>query len=245
MRDAWRLSVGTLTAIPVRPPGHVDRTVAGVAMLLAPLAVLPLAAVVALVVWTGPRAAVAPLPPPFAAVAPLTLGSRAFHLDGLADTADGLTASYDRERSLAVMRTGAAGPAGVVAVVLVLGAQTAGLASLVLDDHGWLTAGVLVCVSRGVLAGLCSRGVPGARPDGLGATFVGSVARPATAAVTAVAAVLCWLVASVSGLVGLVAAILVVAALTARAVRRLGGVTGDVYGAGVEVALATLLVSVS
>ena len=245
MRDAWRLSVGTLTAIPVRPPGHVDRTVAGVAMLLAPLAVLPLAAVVALVVWTGSRADVSPLATAVVAVATLTLGSRAFHLDGLADTADGLTASYDRERSLAVMRAGAAGPAGVVAVVLVLCAQTAGLASLVLDDHGWLTAGVLVCVSRGVLAGLCSRGVPGARPDGLGATFVGSVARPATAAVTAVAAVLCWLVASVSGLVGLVAAILVVAALTSRAVRRLGGVTGDVYGAGVEVALATLLVSVS
>jgi len=229
----------------MRPPGHVDRTVAGAAMLLAPLAVLPLAALVALVVWTGSRAEVSPLATAVVAVASLALGSRAFHLDGLADTADGLTASYDRERSLAVMRTGAAGPAGVVAVVLVLGAQTAGLASLVLTDHGWLTAGVLVCVSRGVLAGLCTRGVPGARADGLGATFVGSVPRSAAAATAVVAAVLCWLVASGSGLVGLAAAILVLAALTARAVRRLGGVTGDVYGAGVEIALATLLVSVS
>ncbi|MDE0777999.1 MAG: adenosylcobinamide-GDP ribazoletransferase [Nocardioides sp.] len=245
LRDAWRLSVGTLTAVPVHPPQHVDRRVAGASMLLAPLAVLPLAGIVALVVWTGSRADVSPLATAVVAVTTLALGSRAFHLDGLADTADGLTASYDRERSLAVMRTGAAGPAGVVAVVLVLGAQTAGLTSLAVADHGWLTAGVLVCVSRGVLAGLCSRGVPGARPDGLGATFVGSVARPATAGVAVVAGAACWTVASVSGLIGLVAAVLVVAALTTRAVRRLGGVTGDVYGAGVEITLATLLVSVS
>ena len=88
-------------------------------MLLAPLAVLPLAGIVALVVWTGSRADVSPLATAVVAVTTLALGSRAFHLDGLADTADGLTASYDRERSLAVMRTGAAGPAGVVAVVLV------------------------------------------------------------------------------------------------------------------------------
>ncbi|MEZ5159525.1 MAG: hypothetical protein R2709_01430 [Marmoricola sp.] len=39
--DAWRLAVGTLTAVPVRPPMTVDRRRAGLAMLLAPLAVLP------------------------------------------------------------------------------------------------------------------------------------------------------------------------------------------------------------
>ena len=47
--DAWRLALGTLTAIPVAPPALVDRRRAGMAMVLAPLAVLPLAVAVTLV----------------------------------------------------------------------------------------------------------------------------------------------------------------------------------------------------
>ena len=50
MPDALRLALGTLTAIRVPAPQHVDRTVAGRAMLLAPLvgAALGLCAAVAL-----------------------------------------------------------------------------------------------------------------------------------------------------------------------------------------------------
>ena len=48
MRDAWRLAVGTFTALPVAPPAHVDRPVLGRAMLLAPLTAAPAA-----LVWLG------------------------------------------------------------------------------------------------------------------------------------------------------------------------------------------------
>ena len=50
LRDAWLLATGTLTAVRVPPPSHVDRSVAGLAMVLAPLAVLPLAVAAAAVV---------------------------------------------------------------------------------------------------------------------------------------------------------------------------------------------------
>ena len=40
LRDAWLLAAGTLTAVRVPPPSRVDRSVAGLAMVLAPLAVL-------------------------------------------------------------------------------------------------------------------------------------------------------------------------------------------------------------
>ena len=50
LRDASLLAAGTLTAVRVPPPSRVDRSVAGVAMVLAPPAVLPLAAAAALVV---------------------------------------------------------------------------------------------------------------------------------------------------------------------------------------------------
>ncbi|MFI5430288.1 adenosylcobinamide-GDP ribazoletransferase [Aeromicrobium sp. UC242_57] len=111
MLDAWRLAVGTLTAIRVKPPQTVTRQIAGAAMLVAPLAVVPLALLVAATLWIG-REPARPIAVAVAAVGLLAAGSRAFHLDGLADTADGLTSSYDRERSLAVMKTGDTGPAG-------------------------------------------------------------------------------------------------------------------------------------
>jgi adenosylcobinamide-GDP ribazoletransferase len=247
--DAWRLAVGTLTAIPVRAPTRVDRDTAGLAMILAPVAVVPLGALVALVLWGGRELGLNPLAVGLLAVGALALGSRAFHLDGLADTADALTASYDRERSLEVMKSGAAGPAGVAALVVVLGVQSVALAVLVSSGAGLAVAGALVCFSRVALTITCARGVPAARPDGLGAATAHSVPRPvavlAWSAATAVSAVM---VESAGGtwwqmLFGFAVAAAVVALLVVRAIRRLGGVTGDIHGAAIEICLAALLLS--
>jgi adenosylcobinamide-GDP ribazoletransferase len=247
MRDAWRLAVGTLTAVPVAAPVTVDARTAGRAMLLAPLAVVPLGLAVAVVGWVGLHAGLSPLAVAFLAVGVLAAGSRALHWDGLADTADGLTASYDRERSLAVMKSGTSGPAGVVAVVVVLGVQAAALSWLLASDRGIVLAAFLVCASRVALTLTCMRGVPPARLDGLGLPHAGTVPRSAAAA--------CWLVVLAAtaaltswaggdwwrGAVAVLLAGLVVGLLLRRVVRRFGGVTGDVYGAAIELTLATLL----
>ncbi|MBA2952910.1 adenosylcobinamide-GDP ribazoletransferase [Nocardioides sp. MAH-18] len=225
MPDAWRLAVGTLTAVPVAAPRQVDRTTARNALLLAPLAVLPLGIIVAAVLILGRTADLPPLATGFLAVGGLALGSRGLHWDGLSDTVDGLTASYDRERALAVMKTGTSGPAGVLATVVVAGVQAAAFGALT-DEV--VIAGTLVCLSRCALWIACCTRVPAARPDGLGVGFTATV--PVLVAAPAV------LLLGVTG--GLV-----VLALVAHAVRRLGGVTGDVMGAAVELALATMLVS--
>lgn len=248
MNDAWRLAVGTLTAVRVGPPLRVDRRTAGLAMLLAPFAVLPLGVLVAAVGWVGAEIDASPLVVGFLAVGALAAGSRALHWDGLSDTADGLTASYDPERSLAVMKSGTAGPAGVVAVVVVLGVQASGLASLVGSTRGAVLAGVLVCVSRVALTITCLSGVPAARRDGLGQPHAGTVplslALPSWGLATVVtAALVSWVGLDWwRGVVAVLVAGLVVAALLRRVVRRFGGVTGDVYGAAIELSLATLLV---
>jgi len=226
--EGWRLATGTLTALPVRAPGTVDRSTARAAMLLAPLAVLPLGVLVAALIGVGglvdlPRLAVAAV-----AVGLLAAGSRALHWDGLSDVADGLTASYDRERSLAVMKIGTSGPAGTVALVVVLLLQVASLSAYVGTWAGALLAGLLVCLSRCALWVVCCTWVPPARADGLGVVFTRTVPLP---------------VAVLGGVLLSVVGGLVVLLLVRRTTARFGGVTGDVMGAAIELALATTLLA--
>ncbi len=93
-------------------------------MIIAPLAVLPLACVRRAGGLARPTS---PVLPPLAVgllvVGGLALGSRALHLDGLADTVDGFGSGWTAERSLMVMRRGDVGPMGVVALIIVLGLQ--------------------------------------------------------------------------------------------------------------------------
>jgi adenosylcobinamide-GDP ribazoletransferase len=250
MLDAWRLAVGTLTAIPVRPPTTFDRRRASAAMVLAPAAVLPLGVAVTCVALAGHWLQLPVLVVALLAIGAVILGNRAFHLDGLSDTVDGLAASYDRERSLVVMRSGTSGPAGVVAIVLVLGLQVAGLASL-LSLPGWwqaaILAGVAVCASRVALVVCCARGVPAGRADGLGSAYTQTVPVPVTVLAWILAAVVLALTGAWAGLewwrgaLAAVVALVAVLAVVARTTRRLGGVTGDVFGASIEVALAAIL----
>lgn len=236
MIGSLRVALGTLTAIPVGAAAVTPASARG-AMLLAPVAALPLGALVAAVVWAGSALSMPSLATAFVAVALLAAGSRALHLDGLSDVADGLTSGYDRERSLAVMKSGTAGPAGVVAVVVVLGIQATALAAY--DD--WWLAGLLVGVSRAALWITCVRGVPAARTDGLGSAFTSCLPRWFVALGWLALAGLAALVDPVRGPVTIVLTALVVVLLVVRAVQRFGGVTGDVFGAAIELALAVLL----
>ncbi|MFT4187193.1 MAG: adenosylcobinamide-GDP ribazoletransferase [Aeromicrobium sp.] len=248
MRDAWLLAAGTLTVLRWPAPARVDRGVAARAMLVAPLAVAPLGVLAGLVVWTGGLVAGPPLVVGLLTVAALALGSRALHLDGLSDVADSLTASHDPARSLEVMKGGTAGPAGAATLVLVLGAQAASVAALVGADVGPVVVGALVCLSRAALALCCARGFRPARSSGLAVSFAETVPRTAAALTWLLVAGACVGLAMLGdlpwwrGLV-LAAALLLGAALVLeRCLRRHGGVTGDCFGASVEIALTAGLV---
>jgi adenosylcobinamide-GDP ribazoletransferase len=249
---AWRglrLAVGTLSVLPAGAVGEIDRPTAARAMLVAPLAVLPLAAVASGAGWMAQRTALPPLAVGLIVVGVLALGTRAMHLDGLADTVDGLGTGWDRDRALAVMRRGDSGPMGVVALVLLLALQAAAAGQLVRGLTGAAAFALVVCGSRAAVALACVRGVPAARPDGLGAAVAGSVPRTAAVAVWIVVAGGLALACRITGrpwLLGVVAAALaavVVVGLVAHCVRRLGGVTGDVLGASIEVAFLVLLLT--
>lgn len=244
-----RLALSWLTVVPVPVRGPVDRDTARRALGWAPLVGLLLgllaAGVLAGLRLLGTPALLAGL----LVVALLAAATRGMHLDGLADTADGLTASYDAHRSLAVMKSGNTGPAGTTVLVVVLFTQAVALAELLAVPLGPLVAGVLVCVSRVAHAPACRRGVPAANPGGLGAAYAGALPAPvvlilwlswtAVAAAAAHTAGLVWWQVAV----GAATAFVAVLVLVDRATRRLGGVNGDVMGASIEVTFTCLLLS--
>lgn len=262
-RDRLRLAVGTLTVVRVRPPQQLTREVAGGAMLLAPVAAAPLAVAAAAVLVVGAATQLPAMAVGALVLGVLALGTRGLHIDGLADTADGLASSYDRERALSVMRTGDVGPAGVATTVLVLLVQVACLGTLTSSGRGvdlasWVDASrpaavvvVAALLSRSVLPLACARGVPSARRSGLGTTVAGTVSRAAAAvpivtvaglgALALIWADVAWWRAPVAAL----AALAVTAAVVLRCLRRIGGITGDVLGACVELSFAAALLALT
>ncbi|GGY52429.1 adenosylcobinamide-GDP ribazoletransferase [Streptomyces djakartensis] len=251
--DGLRFAFGTLTVFPVRVT-RWDRGAARGGMLCAPLAGLavgaPAAALGLVLLFLGaggPLAAVA-------TVAVTAVLTRGLHLDGLADTADGLGSGKPAEDALRIMKQSDIGPFGVITLVLALLAQAAALAQAY--DASWargaFAAVVSATVARLSLTLAARAGVPAARPEGLGAAVAGVVpvrgalVTGVVVAGTAAAggAVLGWYDAARAVLA--VALSLVAAELLLRhCTRRLGGVTGDVFGGLAETAATTALVVLS
>lgn len=240
VRDPARLALGTLTAVPVPAPDRIDRRVAGHAMLLAPVVGAGLGVLAAGTGWAALRVGLSPFVSAVLVLGVLALATRGLHLDGLADTADGLAASYDRQRALDVMRRGDAGPAGVATLALVLLLQAAATAELLAADRPFVLIAAYA-LSRAALTLACLRGIPCARPDGLGATVAGSVGRGRGVVVLALTGLATVPYAGATCLVVLAVVVL----LLRRTTTRLGGITGDVLGACVEAGLAAALVALT
>lgn len=251
-----RFALGTLTVLPVRVT-RWDRPAARAGMLCAPVA----GALVGVAAGACGAAVLAadggPLLAAVGTVAVPAALTRGLHLDGLADTADGLGSGRPADAALRVMKASDIGPFGVLALVLTVLAQVAAVAELF--DRDWRTgaAGALLAAvtARVALTLTCRGGVPAARPDGLGAAVAGSVPGALAAVVCAAAAggaaalggcgvvpaggpaaAARWAAAVLAGLVA-------GEALLRHCRRRLGGVTGDVLGAVAETASLTTLLS--
>jgi adenosylcobinamide-GDP ribazoletransferase len=240
--DGLRLAFTTLTVLPIRG-GRVDRAAARVAMSVAPAVGALLGLLLGGILWVLREADAPGLVAAGVTVAAAGLLTRGMHLDGLADTIDALGSYRRGDEALAVMKKADIGPFGVAAIAVTVLIQAGALT-------GMPVAGVVVAWAAGRLAIpiACRRGVAAARPQGLGALVAGTVPVPVAAVgaiLVAGAAIAATPDRPWQGPAAVVASGAVVVLLVRHAVRRFGGITGDVLGAAVELATTVALVGLS
>lgn len=186
--------------------------------------------------------------PPLVAAALLVTGWKAatggIHLDGLADCLDGL-AGRDPARRLAIMRDSRIGVFGAAGLILLCLLAVTALAALAtsLRLRILVLAPVIGRVAP-LLAGAWLTPAPSGR--GLGAAFAAGLSRWAGPAYVALGCALAAWLLGIGGVAAAVAAWSTALLAAAFMARRLGGLTGDVLGAVVEIGeLGTLLGTVA
>jgi adenosylcobinamide-GDP ribazoletransferase len=239
------------TTIPAGVSGTLDDEVAARAVLWLPWIGLLLGAIGGGVVLTvGTLNATGPgrLLGAALAVAVTAVLTGGLHLDGLADTADGLGSRRTADAALEIMRRSDIGPMGVGALVLVLLIQVAAVAAV--PRLPLAVAALVIAEVTGRVAVVVATSSPAARPGGFGALVAGRTTkaeRALTVGVLACAVASAGLTAggpvlAVRGLAATFAGLLTGWLLQRTARRRLGGMTGDVFGAILQVSAATALV---
>ncbi|MFI6619264.1 adenosylcobinamide-GDP ribazoletransferase [Streptomyces sp. NPDC050528] len=248
--DGFRFAFGTLTVLPVRVT-RWDRDAARAGMLVAPLVGVVVGGCAAglglllLVLGAGPLLAAV------GSVAVPAVLTRGLHLDGLADTADGLGSGKPAEDALRIMKQSDIGPFGVLALVFVVLAQVAALAQIYGDSWARGAVGAIVSgVAARLALTLASRvGVPAARPEGLGAAVAGVVPVRWALGLGVGVVVVGWVCGVGLGIYGVgpafVVALVVGEFLLRHCRRRFGGVTGDVFGGLAETAATAAVVVLS
>jgi len=233
------------TRIPFKPKFEIDGDIFARGIKYLPLVAVvvgvPVGALFALQLWTGPYVAA------LLALAAYVLLTGGLHIDGFADTLDGLGSRRDRETMLAIMKDSHIGTFGALGIGIYIAAML-----ICIANADWRFAGLFALAGR-TAALLCGRIFPYAREKGTGRGFMAGVRwghiTLAAATYLALAALLSVDFAaaafSVKRLVVLcvpyVVALTTVTLVTHGISRKLGGITGDVIGFDIELSQVVYL----
>ncbi|NML95743.1 adenosylcobinamide-GDP ribazoletransferase [Novosphingobium olei] len=224
------IAVQFLTRLPA-PSVSVSNDAFGASMRWFPVVGLIVGGIVAAAGWAG--AHVDSWTGALAALAAWILVTGALHLDGLGDMADASGAAHkDRDRLRAVLADPHVGSFGVTAITLQLLAKLVLLHALI--DHRQIAALVLVPFAARIAPLFWTRWIAPLH-QGLGARFAGAI-RPTDIAFWTLA-----LLATAWFHPALLAIVPVIVLWGRWITRRIGGISGDGHGAGIELIETALL----
>lgn len=198
---------------------------------------------VGLLLWLGAKALSLYFPP--AILAALLLAAElaltgGLHLDGYMDSMDGLLSARKPERALEIMKDSRVGAHACIALAGLLILKFALFASLSPSQFSILL--VMPMLSRWVFQ-IGIIGFPYAREQGLGKSFHAYANRPAFLGVGCLVLGFSFYFAGFAGLISFGACLLVITLLAARTSAFLGGLTGDLYGAFIEISEVVCLLA--
>ncbi|WP_422478058.1 adenosylcobinamide-GDP ribazoletransferase [Pleomorphochaeta sp. DL1XJH-081] len=177
----------------------------------------------------------------------LAILTRAFHLDGLADMVDGFGGGWTRDRVLEIMKDSHIGAFGVIALVLVLMLKAVAFTAII--ENGTIFPLLYIPVLSRFLVVLQSVANPYARKEGGTAGRLVIESRPRHMFVSILWVIVVVMVSGQKYLMTLIimtaVGLLVTVLLAIRARRRIGGVTGDILGATVELSECTMIVALA
>jgi adenosylcobinamide-GDP ribazoletransferase len=168
----------------------------------------------------------------------LALVTRGLHLDGVGDTFDGLGAGGDREHVLRVMDDSHTGVFGLIAIVLVLFFKIHALESMDVDRWRALLAAPVLGRWAMVLLGYRSK----AAKDGLGSNLIDHLRTKHFLLATFLTLLLVAAILRGNGIFMMAWVAIFTIASKNYFHRRLGGITGDTFGAVGELSETSVMV---
>ncbi|HEV3462994.1 MAG TPA: adenosylcobinamide-GDP ribazoletransferase [Actinomycetota bacterium] len=194
--------------------------------------------------YAGASQLLPPLPAASLAVVAGVGLTGAFHEDGLGDTADALMGHHDRDGTVRILKDPRLGTFGVLAVAASLLLRAGAVAAL--TPAAALAALPAAHALSRAAAVATMTALPAAADTGLGASYALALSRRRALAGVAAGLAAALALLGLPALLAAGAAGLAAAALGRLAVRRIGGVTGDVLGAVQQLAeILALLVAVA
>lgn len=229
MIDGLIMAIQFLTRIPVNIPVKFDRGTSSKAAFFYPFVGIIIGAVSSVIYYAalilGKDSA------SVFAVLSLVIVTGGLHIDGLSDTCDGFFSARDKNKIMEIMKDSRCGTFGVIAVVLDLLLKYVLLSNI---KHSMVYVLIFSCANGRLMATMLMSYTRNARSDGLGAMFSNKDTRKYFLISLIIYTFIICMV-NYLYLIPLAASFLSTMLIVYKSNKTIGGLTGDVYGANIEI----------